>query len=122
MQAKNKMNTEKKTYTCWTAWQVLLWYGCHSLELFMAWIAEVSGAEAEKDGHRAAVATLVLEEVSSMLCTHLSPRHIRATTTDKLRWIKVIPTSYSFITSRFTTIVSLENNVKIIYHSFLDST
>lgn len=41
------------------------------LEIVVAGIAEVGRAEAEVDGHRAAVATLVLQEVCSVFGTHL---------------------------------------------------
>lgn len=42
-----------------------------TLEVVVAGIAEVSGPKAEVDGHRAAVATLVLQEVGAMFGTYL---------------------------------------------------
>ncbi len=44
----------------------------------MASVAEVGGAEAEENGHRAAVATLVLEVVGAVARAHLRPRHVAA--------------------------------------------
>ena len=41
------------------------------LEDVVAGIAEVGGAEAEVDSHRATIAALVLQKISSMLGTHL---------------------------------------------------
>ena len=38
----------------------------------MAGVTEMGGAEAEEDGNRATVATLVLQEISAMFWTHLS--------------------------------------------------
>ena len=37
----------------------------------MARVAEVGGAKAKVDGHRAAITTLVLKEIRAMLGTHL---------------------------------------------------
>ena len=42
-----------------------------SLEIVVAGVAEVGRAEAEVDGHGAAIATLVLQEVCSVFGTHL---------------------------------------------------
>ena len=42
-----------------------------ALEVVMAGVAEVGGAKAEVDGHRAAVAALELQEVCSVLGTNL---------------------------------------------------
>jgi len=46
------------------------------LEVVVAGVAEVSGAEAEEDGDGAAVAALVLQVVGAVLRTHLSPRDV----------------------------------------------
>ena len=43
----------------------------HALEIVVAWIAEVGSSETEVDGHRTAVAALVLQEISAMLRTYL---------------------------------------------------
>ena len=45
-----------------------------TLEVVVARVAEVGRAEAEVDGHGAAVATLVLEEVGSVFGAHLEKR------------------------------------------------
>lgn len=44
---------------------------CHSLEIIVAGIAEVRGAKAEENSHRAAVPAFILKEVCAMLGTHL---------------------------------------------------
>ena len=54
-----------------TLGQLRLGHACQSLEVIVTGVAEVGGAKAEVDSHRAAVATLVLEEVRAMLGTHL---------------------------------------------------
>ena len=41
------------------------------LEVVMTRVTEVGRAETEEDGHRTAVAALVLEEVCAVLRTHL---------------------------------------------------
>lgn len=45
-----------------------------ALKVVMALVTEVGGAKAEEDGHRTTVATLVLQEVGTMLWTHLDKR------------------------------------------------
>ena len=45
-----------------------------TLKVVMALVTEVGGAKAEEDGHRTTVATLVLQEVRTMLWTHLHKR------------------------------------------------
>lgn len=51
--------------------EVCLHKASQALEVVMAGVAEVGGPKAEIDGHRTAVAALVLQEVSAMLGTHL---------------------------------------------------
>ena len=48
-----------------------------TLEVVVARIAEVGGAKAEIDSHRAAVAALVLQKISAMLRTHLQKQEHR---------------------------------------------
>jgi len=48
--------------------------GVYLLEVVMAEVTEVGGAEAEEDGNGAAVATLVLQEVRTVFRTHLEMR------------------------------------------------
>lgn len=42
------------------------------LKVIVAWVAEVGGPKAEIDGHRAAITTLVLQEISAMFGTNLN--------------------------------------------------
>lgn len=51
--------------------QLLLGNTGHPLEVIMAGVAEVCGAEAEENSHRAAVPAFVLQEVCAMLGAHL---------------------------------------------------
>ena len=55
----------------WTLGQLRLHNAGQPLEVVMTGVAEVGGAETEIDSHRAAIATLVLKEVCSVLGTHL---------------------------------------------------
>ena len=57
--------------TCRTVGQIGLGDVRNPLEVIVAGIAEVGCSEAEEDGHRTAVATLVLQEVCAMLGAHL---------------------------------------------------
>ena len=59
------------TWTNGTLGQLRLGHACQTLEVVMARVAEVGGAKAKVDSHRAAIATLVLEEICAMLGTHL---------------------------------------------------
>ena len=52
-------------------WQVRLADVGDSLEVVVALVTEMRGSEAEEDGYRAAVATLVLQEICAVLWTHL---------------------------------------------------
>lgn len=54
-----------------TLGQLGLGYGNQPLEFVMAWVAEVGGSEAEIDGNRAAITTLVFQEVHTVLGTDL---------------------------------------------------
>ena len=47
-----------------------------SLEVVMTQVAEMGRPEAEEDGHRAAIATLVLQVVRAVLGTHLGLKMI----------------------------------------------
>lgn len=49
----------------------------HPLEVVVAGVAEVCGAEAEENSHGAAVPTFVLEEVCAMLGAHLMGKNSR---------------------------------------------
>lgn len=51
--------------------QFLLGDTGHSLEVIMAGVAEVCGAKAEENSHRAAVPAFILQEVCAMLGAHL---------------------------------------------------
>lgn len=62
--------------TCRTVRQLLLGHTGHLLEVIMAGVTEVSGAEAEENSHRAAVTAFVLQKVCPVLGTHLCPGHI----------------------------------------------
>jgi len=57
--------------TCRTMRKLLLGDAGHPLEVVVAGVAEVRGAEAEEHGHRAAVPALVLQEVCAVLGAHL---------------------------------------------------
>lgn len=57
-------------------WQLRFGDVGHSLEVVMTSITEVGGAKTEEDGHRATVATLVLQEVCAVLGTHLKPKNV----------------------------------------------
>jgi len=56
----------------WALGELRLGHASQPLEVIMTGGAEVGCAKAEVDGHRAAVAALVLQEVSAMLGAHLS--------------------------------------------------
>lgn len=51
--------------------QFLLGDAGHSLEVIVASVAEVGGAKAEENSHRAAVPTFILQEVCAVLGAHL---------------------------------------------------
>lgn len=51
--------------------QFLLGDAGHPLEVIVASIAEVGGAKAEENSHRAAVPAFILQEVCAMLGAHL---------------------------------------------------
>jgi hypothetical protein len=57
--------------TCRTVRQLLLGHAGHPLEVIVAGVTEVSGAEAEEHSHRAAVTAFVLQKVCPVLGTHL---------------------------------------------------
>ena len=61
----------------------------------MAGVAEVGRAEAEVDGHRTAVATLVLQEICSVFGTHLEHGQ-----TDSLYTLKLLHI-YAHLSSTF---------------------
>lgn len=61
----------KEITTCRTMGQFLLRDTSHPLEVVMAGVAEVCGAEAEENSHRAAVPAFILKEVGAMLGAHL---------------------------------------------------
>lgn len=49
----------------------------HPLEVIMAGVAEVCGAKAEENSHRAAVPTFILKEIRAMLRAHLTEKNNR---------------------------------------------
>lgn len=51
--------------------QLLLGDAGHPLEVIVAGVAEVCGAKAEENSHRAAVPAFILQEVCAMLGAHL---------------------------------------------------
>lgn len=55
--------------------QLLLGHAGHPLEVIVAGVTEVSGAEAEENSHRAAVPAFVLKKVCPVLGTHLQTEH-----------------------------------------------
>ena len=59
------------TWSHRTLGQLRLGYGNQPLEVVMAWVAEVGGSKAKVDSNRTAVATLVLQEVNTVLGTDL---------------------------------------------------
>ncbi len=59
------------TWTHGTLRKVALRHASQPLEVVVARVTEVGGAETVVDGHGAAVAALVLQEVSAMLWTDL---------------------------------------------------
>ena len=58
--------------TCRATRQVVFGDVGHSLKVLVTGVAEMRGAEAEEDGDGTAVATLVLEEVGTVLSAHLN--------------------------------------------------
>ena len=64
--------------------QVRLGQVGHPLKVVVTRVAEVGRAEAEEDGHRAAVAALVLEIIGAVFGTHLSLRHVTAASANQL--------------------------------------
>ena len=71
----------------------------------MAGVTEVRLAEAEEDGHGAAVAALVLEEVGAVLGAELGARDVAAAAADQLRGVVVVPGSG--VTARLAAVVRL---------------
>lgn len=57
--------------TCRTMGQFLLGDTGHPLEVVVAGVAEVCGAKAEENSHRAAVPAFILEEVGPVFGAHL---------------------------------------------------
>jgi hypothetical protein len=74
--------------TCRTRGQLAFRYVGEPLELVVAGLAEVGGAEAEEDGDGAAVAALVLEEVGPVLGAHSGPRYVATTPADELHGVE----------------------------------
>ena len=59
------------TRTNRTLRQLCLGHARQTLEVVMARVAEMGGAKAKVDSHRAAITTFVLKEICAMLGTHL---------------------------------------------------
>ena len=57
--------------TCRTVGQLLFGDTGHPLEVVVAGVAEVRGAEAEENSHRAAVPTFIFQEVCAVFGAHL---------------------------------------------------
>ena len=85
----------------------------------MARIAEVRRAKAEEDGHRTAVAALVLEVIGAVPRAHLSPSHVAASAAHQLGWIETFSGSTDSsvasaaegqfrLAARFSAVVSLK--------------
>ena len=60
----------------------------HVTEVFVTGIAEMGCSEAKEDGHRAAIATLVLEIIGAVSRAHLRPGHVAATPANQFGRIK----------------------------------
>ena len=73
----------------------------------MAGVTEVSRAEAEEDGDRAAVSALVFQVVRPMLGTHLSLADITAASTDQLLWVVGVGPASLQVTPSLSAEVSL---------------
>ena len=71
--------------------QLCLGNVCHALEVVMTGVAEVGGAETEEDSHGAAVATLILQVVCTVLGTHLGLGEIKVKSELKI-WVKLCMT------------------------------
>ena len=79
----------------------------NSLEVIVAGVTEVSGAEAEEDSHRAAVSALVFQVVRPVLGAHLGLANITAASTDELLWVVGVGPASLQVTPSFATKVSL---------------
>ena len=55
---------------------------CDVAKVFVTSVAKVSGAEAEKDGHRTAVTAFVLEVICAVAWTHLRTGNVATSTTN----------------------------------------
>merc|ERR1712106_7404 len=91
----------------WTLGQLSFWNVGHALEIVVTGIAEVGGTETEEHGHRATVATLVLQIVRAMFWAHLGLADITAAPTDQLLMVKRVSSSSLNITPGLTPKVSL---------------
>lgn len=93
-------------FTSRTRGQLAFGYIGDALKIVVAGVAEVGCTEAEEDSRRATVTTLVLEKVSSMLWTHLSPCHVAAATTNELGGVERV-TAELGIAPSFAAVISL---------------
>jgi hypothetical protein len=99
----------------------------NSLEIVVASVAEMRRPEAEKNGHRTAVTAFVLEEISSVLGTHLRSGHIRAAPAHELCRVVVVSLSSLGVTTSLTSIISLAtqkvfeslNEFPVVRHIFV---
>ena len=73
----------------------------------MAGVTEVSGAEAEEDGDRAAVSALVFQVVRPVLGAHLSLANITAASTDEFLWVVGVRPASLQVTPSLSSEVSL---------------
>ena len=77
----------------------------HRVDVVVADLAEVRGAEAEIDGHRAAVAALVLEVIHAVLRAHLRACHVGAGAAHELGRIELIASAC--VAPRLAAVVGL---------------
>lgn len=84
--------------------QIDFGYAGQPLEIVMACIAKVCCAETEKHGNGATVPTLVLQEIRSMLGTHLGTGHIRASSAHQFLGVEFV--AHFSVATRFSAVVS----------------
>lgn len=79
-----------------------------ALEVVVARVAEVRGAEAEEHGHRAAVPALVLQQIGAVFGAHLGAGHVAAPAAHQLGRV-VVGAAHVQLASGLAAVVGLEN-------------
>lgn len=98
--------------TCWARWQFAGQQVGDALEVVVARVAEVRGAEAEEHGHRTAVPALVLQQVGAVLGAHLGAGHVAATAAHQLGRV-VVGAAHVQLAPGLAAVIRLRNAIHV---------